>query len=73
MRLWQSAAKQELTTQSKPKAATHWSTRTMAAELGVGTVGVTEWGLAQIGLLAYRTNTSGDGCAIVIACGKARD
>ena len=25
----------ELTTQTKPKAATHWSTRTMAAELGV--------------------------------------
>src|ERR1700687_3264772 len=25
----------ELTTQAKPTAATHWSTRTMAAELGV--------------------------------------
>lgn len=25
----------ELTTQSQPKAATHWSTRKMAAELGV--------------------------------------
>ena len=25
----------ELTTESKPKAATHWSTRTMATELGV--------------------------------------
>jgi transposase len=25
----------DLTTQSKPKAATHWSTRTMAAELGI--------------------------------------
>jgi transposase-like protein len=25
----------ELTTQSKPEAATHWSTRTLAAELGV--------------------------------------
>ena len=25
----------ELTTQSKPEAATHWSTRKMAAELGV--------------------------------------
>ncbi len=25
----------ELTTQSKPKAATHWSTRTLAAQMGV--------------------------------------
>jgi len=30
----------ELTTQSKPKAATHWSTRTMAAELGVSSASV---------------------------------
>jgi len=30
----------ELTTQSKPKAATHWSTRTMAAELGVSAASV---------------------------------
>jgi transposase len=30
----------ELTTQSKPKAATHWSTRTMAAELGISSSSV---------------------------------
>ena len=30
----------ELTTQSKPKAATHWSTRTMAAESGVSAASV---------------------------------
>jgi transposase len=30
----------ELTTQSKPKAATHWSTRTMAAELGISAASV---------------------------------
>ena len=30
----------ELTTQSTPKAATHWSTRTMAAELGVSSASV---------------------------------
>ena len=30
----------ELTTQSKPKAATHWSTRTMAEELGVSAASV---------------------------------
>jgi transposase len=30
----------ELTTQSKPKAATHWSTRTMAAELEVSSASV---------------------------------
>ena len=30
----------ELTTQSKPKAATHWSTRTMAAEPGVSAASV---------------------------------
>ena len=30
----------ELTTQSKPKAATHWSTRTMAAEIGVSAASV---------------------------------
>jgi transposase len=30
----------ELTTQSQPKAATHWSTRTMAAELGVSSSSV---------------------------------
>ncbi|MDP2788225.1 MAG: IS630 family transposase [Pseudomonadota bacterium] len=30
----------ELTTQSKPKVATHWSTRTMAAELGVSSASV---------------------------------
>ena len=30
----------ELTTQSTPKAATHWSTRTMAAELGVSAASV---------------------------------
>jgi len=30
----------ELTTQSKPQAATHWSTRTMAAELGVSPASV---------------------------------
>lgn len=30
----------ELTTQSKPKAATHWSTRTMAAEMGVSAASV---------------------------------
>src|SRR3989338_7020094 len=29
----------ELTTGSKPKAATHWSTRTMAAELGISEIG----------------------------------
>ena len=29
----------ELTTQSKPEAATHWNTRTMAAELGVSATG----------------------------------
>ena len=30
----------ELTTQSKPEAATHWSTRTMAAEIGVSAASV---------------------------------
>src|SRR5450759_582792 len=30
----------ELTTQSKPEAATHWSTRTMAAELGVSAASI---------------------------------
>ncbi len=30
----------ELTTESKPEAATHWSTRTMAAELGVSAASV---------------------------------
>ena len=30
----------ELTTQTKPEAATHWSTRTMAAELGVSAASV---------------------------------
>jgi transposase len=30
----------ELTTQSKPEAATHWSTRTLAAELGVSAASV---------------------------------
>ena len=30
----------ELTTQTKPKAATHWSTRTMAAELGLSAASV---------------------------------
>jgi transposase len=30
----------ELSTQSKPKAATHWSTRTMAAEIGVSAASV---------------------------------
>jgi len=30
----------ELTTQSKPKAATHWSTRTMAVELGISSSSV---------------------------------
>jgi hypothetical protein len=30
----------ELTTQTKPVAATHWSTRTMAAELGVSAASV---------------------------------
>lgn len=30
----------ELTTQTKPKAATHWSTRTMGAELGVSAASV---------------------------------
>ena len=30
----------ELTTQGKPKASTHWSTRTMAAELGVSAASV---------------------------------
>jgi transposase len=30
----------ELTTESKPKAATHWSTRTMAAELGISAASV---------------------------------
>jgi len=30
----------ELTTQSKPSAATHWSTRTMAAELGISAASV---------------------------------
>ena len=29
----------ELTTQSEPAAATHWNTRTMAAELGVSATG----------------------------------
>ncbi len=30
----------ELTTQSKPEAATHWSTRKMAAELGVSAASI---------------------------------
>ena len=30
----------ELTTQSKPKAATHWSTRTMAAQIGASAASV---------------------------------
>ena len=30
----------ELTTQSKPEAATHWSTRTMAAKIGVSAASV---------------------------------
>ncbi|EQD56609.1 transposase, partial [mine drainage metagenome] len=30
----------ELTTQSKPAAATHWSTRTMAAEMGISAANV---------------------------------
>ena len=30
----------ELTTQSKPEAATHWSTRTMAAQIGVSAASV---------------------------------
>ena len=30
----------ELTTQSQPKAATHWSTRTMAAEMGVSAASI---------------------------------
>jgi transposase len=30
----------ELTTQSKPEAATHWSTRTMAAEMGISAASV---------------------------------
>ena len=30
----------ELTTQRKPEAATHWSTRTLAAELGVSAASV---------------------------------
>ena len=30
----------ELTTQGKPEAATHWSTRTMAAEIGVSAASV---------------------------------
>ena len=34
----------ELTTQTKPKAATHWSTRTMAAELGISAASVSrQW------------------------------
>ena len=33
----------ELTTQSKPEAATHWSTRTMAAELGVSAASVSRY------------------------------
>ena len=34
------ARRVELTTQTKPKAATHWSTRTMAAELGISAASV---------------------------------
>lgn len=37
----------ELTTQSKPRAATHWSTRTMAAELGVSAASVSRHWRAQ--------------------------
>ncbi len=33
----------ELTTQSKPEAATHWSTRTMAAELGISAASSRHW------------------------------
>lgn len=33
----------ELTTQSKPVAATHWSTRTMAEELGVSAASVSRY------------------------------
>jgi transposase len=33
----------ELTTQSKPEAATHWSTRTMAAELGISAASVSRY------------------------------
>ena len=33
----------ELTTQSKPTAATHWSTRTMATELGVSAASVSRY------------------------------
>ena len=33
----------ELTTQTKPAAATHWSTRTMAAELGVSAASVSRY------------------------------
>lgn len=37
----------ELTTQTAPKAATHWSTRTMAAELGVSAASVSRHWRAQ--------------------------
>ena len=33
----------ELTTQAKPEAATHWSTRTMAAELGISAASVSRY------------------------------
>jgi len=43
----------ELTTQGKPTAATHWSTRTMAAELGVSAASISRYwrknGLKPIG------------------------
>ena len=40
----------QLTTQSQPKAATHWSTRSMAAELGVSAASVSRhWRAAASG------------------------
>lgn len=46
----------ELTTQSKPKAATHWSTRTMAGELGVSAASVSRHWRAN-GLKPHRVRS----------------
>lgn len=46
----------ELTTQSKPKTATHWSTRTMAEELGVSAASVSRHWRAN-GLKPHRVET----------------
>jgi len=46
----------ELTTESKPKAATHWSTRTMATELGVSAASVSRHWRAK-GLKPHRVRS----------------